>query len=77
MISNVNFVDLEAQISASSTPPATVKIVDSIFDVRSWISPCLEGLHGHSRPHCFRFVADPTVLAEDSKVLMYYRNWCT
>ncbi len=39
--------------------------------------PCLEGFHGHSGPHCFRFVADPTVTAEDSRVLIYYRNWCT
>ncbi len=71
------FLDLEAQISASSTPSAKVKIVDSILDVRSWIMPCLEGFHGHSGPHCFKFVADPTVTAEDSRVLMYYRNWCT
>ena len=27
-------------------------LVKEIYDVRSWIAPNLNELHGHSQPHC-------------------------
>ena len=58
------------QVSVSSTPAPLVKVVDSVLDVKSWITPTLEDVHGHSTPHCFKFV-----LVDESEVFMYYRLW--
>ena len=47
-------------------------LIDAMFDVKSWIIPCLNELHGHRDPHCFKFV-----LNNDNKCVMYFRNWTT
>ena len=37
--------------------------------MRSWLEPCIDGLNGHSVPHCFKF------FLEDGKAMMYFRHW--
>ncbi len=54
----------------SYTPqPVTIQL-KSVYDVRSWLVPHIEELHGHSQPHCFRFTLD-----EDGRAVMHYKNW--
>lgn len=53
----------------SYTPNPNVILLDKIFDVRSWLTPNLHQIHGHSQPHCFRFQLDGT------KAVMHYKNW--
>ena len=43
-----------------------------MYDVRSWIEPHLNEIHGHREPHCFKFVMN-----EENKAVMYFRNWTT
>ncbi|XP_064397846.1 uncharacterized protein LOC135344551 [Halichondria panicea] len=61
--------DLQKQITQSSTPTPTVEVLNTISDVRSWLEPCIDGLNGHSLPHCFKF------FLEDGKAVMYFRHW--
>ena len=65
--------DLQEQISLSSTPSPKVKVLDSVLDVKAWLTPSLENMHGHSGPHCFKFI--PVTEGDTTNVLMYYRNW--
>ena len=62
--------DLERVISECYTPQPHVVLIESLFDLKEWLSPCIEDLHGHSRPLCFRFTTNAT-----GSVLMYYRQW--
>ena len=64
-----NCTDLQKQITQSSTPTPTVEVLNTISDVRSWLEPCIDGLNGHSLPHCFKF------FLEDGKAVMYFRHW--
>ena len=45
-------------------------LIESMFDVKSWITPHLDELHGHRDPHCFKFI-----LNEEGKCVLYFRNW--
>lgn len=47
-------------------------LIDTMYDIKSWIIPHLNELHGHRDPHCFKFE-----LNEHSKSVMYFRNWTT
>ena len=64
-----NCTDLQKQITQSSTPTPTVEVLNTISNVRSWLEPCIDGLNGHSLPHCFKF------FLEDGKAVMYFRHW--
>ena len=64
-----NCTDLQKQITQSSTPTPTVEVLNTVSDVRSWLEPCIDGLNGHSLPHCFKF------FLEDGKAVMYFRHW--
>lgn len=54
----------------STTPKPKVVNLIEVRDVKSWVSPCLESLHGHTDPHCFKFVE---VAGDD--VRMYFKRW--
>ncbi len=54
----------------SITPQPNVVILREVRNVKEWIQPSLEDLHGHSSPHCFRFIKD-----EAGDVRMFYKNW--
>ena len=53
-------------------PTPTAHLLESIYDIKSWIIPHLNNLHGHSQPHCFKFI-----LNDQGKAVMYFRNWTT
>ena len=72
-INNYYFIiDLMKVTSQCYTPNPNVVLLDSVYDVRSWIGPHIDDLHGHSQPHCFRFSLD-----ESGTAVMHYRNWTT
>lgn len=58
------------ETAASCTPSPEVTLLRSIFDVKSWLSPVLENLHGHSTPHCFKFL-----LGTSGRALMFFKLW--
>ena len=70
------FVDTNAElgsaVSASYTPTPIVRKVQDVYDIKSWLSNCIEEIHGHTQPLHFKFV-----LNEDEKAAMYYRQWCS
>ena len=43
-------------------------VIDSMFDVKSWITLHLDELHGLRDPYCFKFI-----LNEDCNVLCIFR----
>ena len=65
--------DLQQQISLSSTPCPKVTVVETILDVKSWVMPSLDDVHGHSAPHCYKFVR--TSDDDTPQVLTYFRLW--
>ena len=44
-------------------------MITEVFDVKGWIAESLENVHGHSTPHCFKFVK------QSGKVLMFFKSW--
>ena len=54
----------------SFTPQPITVLLESSHDVRSWLAPYIEDIHGHNQPHCFRFT-----LNEDQQAVMHYKNW--
>ena len=45
-------------------------LVESVFDVKSWLEPHLHKLHNHSHRHIFRFTRDST-----GAVVMHCKDW--
>ena len=54
----------------SFTPQPVTILLESVYDVRSWLLPYIDELQGHSQPHCFRFT-----LNQDGKSEMHYKKW--
>ena len=54
----------------SYSPHPKVELLEYIYDVRSWLTPFIEDLHGHTQPHCFKFVLNAKGCAE-----MFYKSW--
>ena len=51
-------------------PNPQTSFIEAMFDVKAWLIPHLNDLHGHRDPHCFKFL-----LNEQNKCVMFYRNW--
>ena len=62
--------DLLEATKASMDPTPTTTLIEHMFNVKKWILPHLNDLHGHRDPHCFKFVCN-----EHNKCLMFFRNW--
>ena len=54
----------------SYSPHPKVELLEYVYDVRSWLTPFIEDLHGHTQPHCFKFVLNAEGCAE-----MFYKSW--
>ena len=52
----------------SFTPQPVTVLLEGIYDVRTWLLPFINELHGHSQLHCFRFT-----LNEDGWGVMHYK----
>ena len=61
--------DLLSETEQSYTLVPLVQMLDGVYDVKSWLTPYIEDIHGHSSPHCFKFIKSNT------EVLLYYKNW--
>lgn len=66
------YADLLHATTISMEPNSKTFLIDVMFDIKSWISPHLNELHGHRDPHCFKFV-----LNKDNKSIRYFWNWST
>ena len=47
------YIDLHSVTEQSFTPEPITAQIQAIHDVRSWLIPHIEDLHGHSQPHAF------------------------
>ena len=66
------YIDLHSVTEQSFTPEPITAQIQAIHDVRSWLIPHIEDLHGHSQPHCFRFTLNKEGIAE-----MHFKTWST
>lgn len=57
-------------LTAAKGDYSKTHVFDTMFDVKSWLSPHIKPLHNHSRPHIFRFYK-----AADNSVYMQYKQW--
>ena len=65
------FLGLQTAITKAYTPSPMVTIVREVVDIKSWILPHLNDIHGHTTPLCFKF------MLVNEKATMYYRHWST
>ena len=61
--------ELTTAIESSYTPEPVVVQLGTIFDIKTWMLPHLEDLHGHSTPLCFKFEFVHNI------VKMFFRHW--
>ena len=45
-------------------------VLSYVFDVKLWLTPHLEDLHQHTKPHVFKFSQNST-----GKTELYYNKW--
>jgi hypothetical protein len=65
------FPDLTTVIKEAYTPSPQVTTITDVFDIKSWIAPHLNEIHGHTTPLCFKFVL------VNEMATMFYRHWST
>lgn len=61
---------MEQRFKDSNRSVAGVLTLSYVFDVRSWIGPCLDDIMYHTTPHVFLFKR-----GRDEKAEMYYKHW--
>ena len=64
-------IALEAACKAANHGTRQTKPLEYVVDFKSWLSPQIEEIHGHTNPHVFLFKKDGT----SGKCKMYYKNW--
>ena len=64
------YLDLLKATAESYTPQPNVRELQVVHDVKIWLTPFIEPLHGHSTPHCFKFT-----LNGSEQAVMHYKNW--
>lgn len=62
--------EMEACWKASNQAVRGAATLTYIFNIKEWISPCLDEIHGHTAPHVFLFRRN-----SQGKGVMYYKNW--
>ena len=62
---------MEMALKASNHSVKNVSTLKHVFDIKSWIAPHLDEIHGHTSPHIFRFRFNHTT----QKAEMHYKHW--
>ena len=63
--------DMVCTLKTSNQNVKFVSTLKYVFDIKSWISPHLNEIHGHTTPHIFRFSFNHST----KKAEMQYRHW--
>ena len=67
---NVHVATDLIQAVSTSYKDTEAHILKNVYDVKSWLEPCLNSLFNHSRPHVFRFRRGLSGSTE-----MHYKHW--
>ncbi len=62
--------DMEACCKASNRSVRATATLQYVFDVKSWLTPQLEEIHGHTVPHVFLFRRNA-----EGKAVMFTKHW--
>ena len=63
-------LDLIVATKVSNSNVVDVKVLHYLFNIREWISPCLEAIKYHTEPHIFNFHKNTK-----GQTAMYYKPW--
>ena len=63
-------IEMETALKSSNQNVKNTTTLEYIFDIKNWIAPHLDEIHGHTAPHIFRFRLNHSKRAE-----MHYKNW--
>ena len=48
-------IEMDAALRASNQNVKHSSTLNYVFDIKNWIAPHLDEIHGHTAPHVFRF----------------------
>jgi hypothetical protein len=51
--------------------PYAIRTTD-VYDIASWLTPHLNTMTGHSKPHCFRITQ-----SDNGKAIIHWKQWMT
>ncbi len=63
--------ELKSNIRRAHKPEAETHVIDFIYDIKSWIEPCLNPIKNHIYPHTYKFTK------VNGEVVMKYKQWAT
>lgn len=61
--------ELKDNIRKAHTPEAEPFLIEYVFDIKSWIEPCLNPIKNHIYPHSYKFSI------RNNDVVMKYKQW--
>ena len=61
---------MEEAMKVSNQNVKSTHSLKYVFDIKNWIAPHLDEIHGHTVPHVFRFTLNHSKKAE-----MHYKHW--
>ena len=64
------YEEMNLAMKASNQKVKSSTTLKYVFDIKNWIAPHLDEIHGHTAPHVFRFRLTHAKRAE-----MHYQNW--
>lgn len=65
-----NYVEMEEALKSSNQNVKNSCTLNYVYDIKNWIAPYLDEIHGHTTPHVFRFRLNNNKRAE-----MHYQHW--
>jgi hypothetical protein len=62
---------MAASLTTSNKNVKMVSTLNYVFDIKNWIAPHLDEIHGHTAPHVFRFQLNHA----SKRAEMHYKHW--
>ena len=62
---------LERNVQKAHTPTAETFVVEYVYDIKTWLEPCLNSIKNHVYPHSYKFYK------KNGKVEMKYKAWAS